>query len=353
MNNSEKNIAATQKETILLVDDEAVIRKLLNLRLSQGSYTCYEAANTDQAADMLKQYPISLVLLDIRMPGKSGAEFLGDILSLYPDMAVIMVSAVNDAHMAIECMKKGAFDYLTKPFNLEEVFLSAEMALYKRRLILENRDYQNNLEQKVAVQAEKIKQSFLNSIKALANALEAKDKYTSGHSERVGEMAVITAMEMGLPQEEIERVKLAGLVHDIGKIGIHGDVLNKEGKLTEAEYTEMKNHCQIGEHILTPVMDDIKLMQIVRNHHERFDGKGYPDGLAGEEIPVGAAILSVCDTFDAMTSERSYRAPLNASDAFAELERCKGTQFNPKVVDAFLKVKGLLPISQSEIPEKG
>lgn len=339
MNTAEENIAAREKEKVLLVDDEAVIRKLLNLRLSQGGYVCYEAADTQHASEMLKQYPISLVLLDIRMPGKSGAEFLGEILSQYPDMAVIMVSAVNDAHMAIECMRKGAFDYLTKPFNLEEVFLSAEMALYKRRLILENRDYQDNLEQKVAVQAEKIKQSFLNSIKSLANALEAKDNYTSGHSERVAEMAAITAQEIGLPQEDIEIIKLAGLVHDIGKIGISGTVLNKEGKLTDEEYAEMKKHCQIGEHILTPVMDDAKLMRIVRNHHERYDGKGYPDGIAGNEIPVGAAILSVCDTFDAMTSERSYRAPIKTEEAIAELERCKGTQFNPEVVEAFIKVK--------------
>lgn len=325
--------------SVLIVDDEAVICKLLNLRLSQGGYTCYEASNTVQASILLRNHPITLVLLDIRMPGKSGEEYLTEILAFSPDIAVIMVTAVNDAHMAINCMKKGAYDYLTKPFNLDEVFLSVERAMEKRRLILENRDYQNNLEQKVAAQAQKIKDSFLNSIKALAYALEAKDDYTSGHSQRVGDMAAVTAEEMGLPAEEQERIKLAGLIHDIGKIGIRGTVLNKEGRLTDDEYEEMKRHCQIGERILSPVMDDKELMQMVRNHHERYDGKGYPDGIAGQDIPIGAAILSVCDAFDAMTSERSYRSSMEIDNAFREIERCSGAQFNPEVVDAFLKAR--------------
>ena len=273
------------------------------------------------------------------MPGKSGEEYLSEILKQYRDMAVIMVTAVNDAHMAIDCMKKGASDYLTKPFNLDEVLISVERALEKRRLIIENRDYHNNLRQKVDAQAEIIRQSFLNSIKALANALEAKDKYTSGHSQRVGDMAALTACEMGFSAEDQERIMLAGLIHDIGKIGIQGSVLNKEGKLTELEYAEMKQHCQIGERILTPVMDDKDLMRMVRHHHERYDGQGYPDGLEGEKIPIGAAILGVCDAFDAMTSARSYRDSIKETEAIEEIKRCKGTQFNPEVVDAFLRIK--------------
>ena len=323
--------------SVLIVDDEVVICKLLNLRLSQGGYTCYEASNTEQAENLLKKHDIKLVIMDIRMPGKSGEEYLPELLAAHPDTAVIMVTAVNDAHMAIDCMKRGAFDYLTKPFNLDEVYLSTERAMEKRRLILENRDYQNNLEQKVAIQAEKIKGSFLNSIKALAYALEAKDNYTSGHSQRVGDMAAVTARELGLPQEEQERIRLAGLIHDIGKIGITGTVLNKEGRLTEAEYEEMKKHCQIGERILTPVMDDEELMKMVRYHHERFDGKGYPDGVFGQNIPTGAAILSVCDAFDAMTSERSYRSSMEVRIALEEIKRCSGTQFHPEVVTAFFK----------------
>jgi len=328
------------EEPVLIVDDEAVIRKLLSLRLSQGGCVCREAADAEEAINILSVQPVSLVLLDIRMPGKSGEELLPEILAVYPDMAVIMVTAVNDAQMAIDCMKKGAYDYLTKPFNLDEVLLSAERALEKRRLILENRDYQYNLEQKVAAQADRIRASFLNSIKALAYALEAKDKYTSGHSQRVAEMADATARKMGLTDEEREKVRLAGLIHDIGKIGIGSTVLNKEGRLTDEEYEEMKKHCQIGERILSPVMDDAGLMRMVRHHHEHYDGRGYPDGLSGQNIPLGAAILSVCDAFDAMTSERPYRPSMGAEAARTELKRCKGRQFNPEVVQAFLGVKG-------------
>jgi putative nucleotidyltransferase with HDIG domain len=336
-----KDMGMTSGNTgcVLIVDDESVICKLLNLRLSQGGFTCYEAYNTDQAAILLKKHPITLMIMDIRMPGKSGEEYLTEVIKDYPDTAVIMVTAVNDAHIAIDCMKRGAYDYLTKPFNLDEVFLSAERAMEKRRLTLENRDYQNNLEQKVAAQAQKIKDSFLNSIKALAYALEAKDNYTSGHSQRVADMAEVTAREMGLTLEEQTRIRLAGLIHDIGKIGINGAVLNKEGRLTGNEYEEMKKHCQIGERILSPVMDDHELMHMVRSHHERFDGKGYPDGIAGQDIPIGAAILSVCDAFDAMTSKRSYRSTMKPEVAFEEIKRCRGTQFNPEVVDAFLKAR--------------
>ncbi len=322
--------------SILVVDDEAVIRKLLKLGLSPGPYTIYEAADTDQAAALLRDYPISLVLMDIRMPGKSGEVYLPEIIANYPDTAVIMCTAVNDASAAIECMKNGAYDYVVKPFNLGEVNISVQRALEKRRLILENRDYQNNLEQKVAAQALAIKESFLHAIEALAHALEAKDGYTIGHSQRVGGMAAIIAENMGLSKQTQEKIKLAGLIHDIGKIGVTELVLNKPGVLTPTEYTEVKQHCQIGEHILAPVVDDRELMQMVRSHHERFDGKGYPDGIRGNDIPIGASILSVCDAFDAMTSKRPYRAWMGTGAAFEEIERSRGLQFNPDVVDAFV-----------------
>jgi response regulator RpfG family c-di-GMP phosphodiesterase len=291
---------------------------------------------------LLRENRISLVLMDIRMPGKSGDTYLPEILSEYPDTAVIMCTAVSEAETAIECMKRGACDYLTKPFNLDEVTLSVERALEKQRLVRENRDHQNNLEHKVAAQAQVIKESFLNSIEALAFALEAKDDYTIGHSQRVGEMAVIVAKSMGLSNEVQERIKLAGLIHDIGKIGITELVLNKPGTLTAAEYKEVKQHCQIGERILSPVMDDDELMQMVRGHHERYDGKGYPDGKRGDEIPIGAAILSVCDAFDAMTSKRPYRSSMEIDRAFEEIKIGRGNQFNPEVVDAFLLVREYL-----------
>lgn len=323
---------------ILLVDDEEMIRHLLSQKLSPEGYRCEQAANAEQALEKLKEDSIDLVILDIKMPGKSGVELLSEIKAKYPDTAVIMATAVDDAGVAINCMKAGAYDYVTKPFNLDEVSFSVRRALEKRRLELENRDYQQHLEEKVAEQAQKIRASFFNAITALAYALEAKDVYTSGHSQRVTEISVAVAEHLGLPKETIEKIRLAGLVHDIGKIGVRELVLNKPASLSDEEFKHVRLHSQTGERILKPIVDDKEILKAVRHHHERYDGAGYPDGLKGEQIPQLARIIAVADTFDAMTSERPYRKALTEEAACAEVERCRGSQFDPEVADAFLEV---------------
>lgn len=328
-----------KQERILVVDDEGVVRRLLHHKLSSEGYQCREAGNAEQALDELRNNPIGLVILDIRMPGRSGIELVPEIKASYPDTAVVMATAITDMNTAIQCMKQGAYDYITKPFNLNEVVLSVGRALEKRRLELENRDYQQHLEQKVEEQAKKIRAALLNAITALANALEAKDIYSSGHSQRVAETSVAIARELGLPQDGIEKIRLAGLIHDIGKIGVRESVLNKQGILSDEEFRHVKCHCKIGEHILAPVMGDEEILKVVRHHHERYDGTGYPDRLSGEQIPVGARILAVSDTFDAMTSERPYRPAMSAEAACAEIKRCEGTQFDPEVADAFLRAR--------------
>jgi putative two-component system response regulator len=327
-----------KKGVILLVDDEEVIKRLLSQRLTQEGYRCKQAANADEALEKLKADSIELVILDIRMPGKSGVELLPEIKAKYPDTAVIMATAVDDTSTAISCMRAGAYDYLNKPFNLDEVSFSVRRALEKRRLELENRDYQQNLEQKVEEQAQKISASFFNAITALAYALEAKDVYTSGHSQRVTELSVAIAREMGLPKSKIEKVRLAGLVHDIGKIGVRESVLNKPDSLSEEEYKHVSLHSETGERILKPIVEDEEILKAVRHHHERYDGWGYPDGLRGKQVPQLARIIAVADTFDAMTSERPYRKALTKEAACAEVERCRGTQFDPEAADAFLQV---------------
>ncbi len=326
-----------KQATILIVDDEEMVRRLLHQKLSSEGYRCEEAGGADQALYELKSKPVALVLLDIRMPGKSGAELLPEIKASYPDTAVIMATAITDTSTAIQCMKEGAYDYITKPFNLDEVVLSIDRALEKRRLELENRDYQQHLEQRVEAQARKIRASFLSAITALAYALEAKDKYTSGHSRRVAETSIAIAEELGLPQHSTERIRQAGLIHDIGKIGVRESVLNKPGRLTDEEFQHVKYHCEMGEHILTPIVEDEEMLKVVRHHHERYDGTGYPDRLKYEQIPLGARILAVADSYDAMTSERPYRKAMSAEAACAEIERGKRTQFDPEVADAFLK----------------
>ena len=195
------------------------------------------------------------------------------------------------------------------------------------------------LKQKVEKQANKIRESFLNALTALAYALEAKDKYTSGHSQRVAEISVAIAREMGLSRQDINKIRLAGLIHDIGKIGVRASVLNKPGRLNDDEYQHIKTHSEIGEHILTPIVEDEQILKTVRHHHERYDGTGYPDGLSGEQIPLGAKILAVADAYDAITSERPYRKAMSIQSACHEIELCKGSQFDPEVADTFLRIK--------------
>jgi len=177
-----------------------------------------------------------------------------------------------------------------------------------------------------------------NAIIALACSLEAKNKYTSGHSRRVAEISVAVARELDMPRDTIEKIRLGGWVHDVGKIGVRESILNKKGRLTEPEYRHVTFHPEVGERILAPVLEDEEILKIVRHHHERYDGGGYPDGLSGEQTSLGARILQVADAFDAMTSERPYRKAMNTEAACAEIDRCKGTQFDPEVAGAFLRI---------------
>jgi putative two-component system response regulator len=352
-----RKINSKNEARILIVDDEARVREILSRKLTDNGYQCHTASDGNMALRELEAEPPALVLLDISMPGKSGIEVLKVINYKYPDTAAIMVTAVADIEIAINSMKIGAYDYIIKPIDLKLLLVSVDRALEKRRLILENREYQHNLEKKVLQQTRQIRQSFLNSITSLANALEAKDKYTHGHSNRVTEIAVAVAQELGVSEEKIEKISLAGLVHDIGKIGVRESVLNKPGKLTDEEFHHVKLHCEIGEHILRPIIEDKDVLEMVRHHHERYDGTGYPDGLAGEQITKGASIvavaeaydtlvsdaamtLAVADAYDSMTSARPYRPAMTSQAACAELKKGKGGQFDPFIVEALFKVLG-------------
>ncbi|HJX03472.1 MAG TPA: HD domain-containing phosphohydrolase [Dehalococcoidia bacterium] len=323
-------------DLILVVDDEPLVREMLSRRLAKQGYTAKVASNADEALSVLSDNEIALVLLDVSMPGRSGMEVLADIESRWPDTMVIMVTAISDVKTAIDAMRIGAYDYLIKPVDIDIMILSVTRALEKRHLIMENREYHLNLEEKVQKQTKEIRNSYLNTIKSLAFALEAKDKYTHGHSERVTNVATALAEAMQLPQETIEKIKLAGLVHDIGKIGVKEDILNKAGKLTTEEYEHIKTHCEIGNKILEPVINDDRILDMVTHHHERMDGKGYPHGLTEGQISIEARILMTSDAYDAMSSDRPYRKALDIGVIRAELEKGKGSQFDPAVVDLLL-----------------
>jgi putative two-component system response regulator len=333
--------APSQRETLLIVDDEAPIRKLLCQKLSREGYQCKEANNAEQTLNMLETSPIALVILDIKMPGKSGIELLPEIKSGFPDTAVIMATAVNDIDVAVQCLKQGADDYLCKPFNLEEISLAVQRALEKRRLQLELREYQQYLEEKIEEQVMKMRKLFLGAIEALVSALEAKDKYTGGHSRRVTEIALALGKELGLSIPDMEDLRWGSLLHDIGKIAIDQAIQNKPDKLTREEYEHIMTHAHVGANIVGPVVNG-KITEMIEHHHDHYDGSGLHQVIAGDDIPLEARILAVADAFDAMISDRPYRSAMSVTEAVDEIKRCAGTQFDPGVVAALIKTVGMV-----------
>jgi putative two-component system response regulator len=326
----------SMQETLLIVDDEDAVRRVLCLKLSREGYRCEEANRADQTLCVLETIPVALVLLDIKMPGKSGIELLPEIKEAYPDTAVIMATAVNDIDVAVQCMKQGADDYVCKPFNLEEVSLAVQRALGKRRLQLELREYQQFLEEKVEEQMIGTRKLFLGAMEALVSALEAKDKYTGGHSRRVTEIAVALGKELGLSTQDIEDLRWGSLLHDIGKIAIDEAVQNKPGSLTPEEYEHIMTHAHVGATIVGPVVNG-KITEIIEHHHDHYDGSGLHQVVAGRDIPLGARVIAVADAFDAMTSDRPYRTAMSIAQGVEEIKRCAETQFDPAIVAAFLK----------------
>lgn len=323
----------------LVVDDEPRLRQALT-RLMQGEgFTCLEAGSGREALETLEREPVALVLSDMRMPGMDGEELLRAIRARHPDVAVVMITAVAEVDVAVSCLAAGAMDYITKPFVFEEVRARVAQALEKRRLVRENRAYQEQLEERVRAQAQRLEELFLAGVQSLAAALELKDPYTRGHSVRVSQYAGAVARTLGIEPDVVRNIELGGQLHDIGKIGVREDVLNKAGPLTKEEYEHIMTHPVLGWRILNPLLNDNPVvLNIVRSHHERMDGTGVPDQLVGTEIPREARIISVVDAFDAMMSRRPYRQGLTYADALTELRRTAGPQFDPEVVEAFLDV---------------
>jgi putative two-component system response regulator len=323
---------------ILIVDDEAAIRRLLRQKLSKEGYQCEEAGSSDETMEKMKTFSANLIMLDMKMPGKSGMELLPELKAAFPDTAVIMATAVAEADLAIQCMKLGADDYITKPFNLDDITSNIEKTLDKKILELKIRDYQDQLQQKVEHQTKEIRRIFLGSIESLVFALEAKDKYTAGHSRRVTEIALTIGQQLELSKDDLEDLRWGSLLHDVGKIAVDHFIQNKLGKLTSQEYEHVMIHTQVGAGIVRPVVNE-KVVAIVEHHHDHYDGTGLHQVIAGQDIPLSARILAVADAFDAMTSDRPYRQAIPEKEAWQEIRRCSGTQFDPAVVTAFLKTE--------------
>jgi putative nucleotidyltransferase with HDIG domain len=334
-------------EKILIADDEYDIRELLRDFLEGEGYECILAANAFEAFDKFKSNgDIDLVMSDIRMPGRTGLELLSDIKSIDNDVMVIMISAVKDIESAISAMSKGAYDYVAKPFKLTEVALIARKAIEKRKLVLQNKEYQKELEKMVADRTIELKKAiealdrtYIFTLRALVTALDTRDEETQGHSMRVVKYCLTLAELMGWKDNELLKVlEYGALLHDIGKIGIPDAVLKKTGNLTQEEWAIMKTHPEVGYKILHKIEFLEDAAQIVLHHHERYDGAGYPAGLKGTDIPIGSRIFAVADTLDAMTSERPYRRAMSFEQASEEIRIYSGLQFDPEVVKTFHSV---------------
>jgi putative two-component system response regulator len=333
------------ERSILLVDDERSVSAILERYLSQMGYSCITAESGFEALEKLKKYPCALALCDIRMPGMDGIELLKRIKEYDEDIAVVMVTAVDERETAMRAIREGAYDYVIKPFPLEEILISAQRALENRRLILERRDYQRNLERKIkertrelAEKNEAMRKLLMGAIESIVLTLQVKDKSTENHSRRVSNYATAIAQRLSLSEEEITNVGRAALLHDIGKVGTSESILNKPGKLSQEEGALLRKHPETAASILGAIKPLEGAIAYIKHVHEHYDGNGYPDGLKGEDIPLGARIVAVADAFDAMTFPRPYRPALEIEAVLAHLRKEAGRQFDPVVVEAFLEV---------------
>jgi len=325
----------TYQENILIVDDEEMIRWVLNKKLTKEGYNCEESENAEQALQKLESNPIELAILDINMPGKKGNRLLPQLQTIFPGTAVIMSSAVTDRGIIAQCIRDGAQDYIRKPFSLNEVSLSVGRALEKRRLEIRIQQYKRRLRRKAGGNEAAVRKSFLNPIEKLVGTLEANDQYTAGHSRRTTEIAMLIGKEFGLSPSEMDDLLWGALLHDVGKIAIDPDILNKPGELTHEEYRHIMTHAIIGPKLVKPMVNQ-RVVEIISHHHDHYDGSGLDQMVSGADIPLGARILAVADAFDAMTSDRPYRAAMSEEEAIEEIKLCSDTQFDPVITDVFL-----------------
>jgi putative two-component system response regulator len=326
----------------LIVDDDVQVRHVLSRVIRTHGLSTLEAASGAEALSALeREGEVPVCISDIYMPEMDGVTFLREAVKRYPDMAIIMLTGVAEVSTAVECLKLGALDYISKPVMVEEVRARLDKALEKRQLILDNRFYQQSLEGRVRDLDQRNRTSLINGVQMLVHALEAKDAYTSGHSSRVSRYATRCAVQLGFTDDALEHIRLGGELHDIGKIGTREDILNKPGPLSHSEFEHVKLHTTLGEKILAPFLTESpSVLRIARSHHEKLDGSGFPDCLRGDQIPLEARIVAVVDAYDAMTTNRAYRPPRPPAEAIQELRRCAGAHFDPEVVEAFIRAHG-------------
>jgi len=331
------------KAKILIVDDEEAIREVVSTLLEARGYECASVSNGCLAQEHIRKQPVDLVLSDMVMPEMDGLSLVEWLHKADPDVPIVMVTAMHDLSTALEAIRRGAYDYILKPFEKDQLYLAVRRSLEHRRLVLENRNHQRNLEKLVEERTaqlsgalEQLKQSYDDTLEALGGALDLKDAETEGHCKRVTAFTIAIAKSMNVDPELLPQIARAAFLHDIGKMAIPDQILRKPGPLTPEEREIMRTHCEIGYNMVIRIPFLREASEIVLSHQEYFDGTGYPRGLRGEQIPLGARIFAVADALDAMISDRVYRKALSITHARNEILRCSGTQFDPKIVEVFL-----------------
>ena len=346
-------------EPILVLDDEEGVRQTLAITLETAGYSVGQASSVETAIPMLAAKSWSLILTDLLMPGTNGLALLEHASRNHPLVPVVMVTGVHDISVALEAIRMGAYDYLLKPFQREQLLAVVQRALEKRRLELENLSYKNELESLVRARTDlldgamadlkraladreramaELERSYDITLEALGNALDLKDAETEGHSKRVTAFTMAIAHALGLPDERRKVIGRGAFLHDIGKMAIPDAILRKPGRLTAEEQAVMREHCLLGYQMLRKIPFLHEPAEIVYSHLEHFVGSGYPRGLRGEQIHLGARVFAVADAFDAITSDRPYRAAQSISSARREIEKNARTQFDPSVVSIFLSI---------------
>lgn len=332
-----QNIAndESKKYKIIAVDDENGIIDSLSVFLERSGYSLVGVTDPVEAIERVKQEHFDLMLLDYIMTPLHGDQVVEEIRKFNRELYILLLTGHKDLAPPLQTIKRLEIQgYCEKSDKFDQLLLLIESAL---KSIDQMREIKR-INDELADANQKLEKAYMESIETLRYTVEAKDPYTKGHSDRVAAYSVLIGKKMGLSEEDQRTLMIGGLFHDIGKIGVPDSILRKPDRLTDEEYSEIKNHPSIGAHILAPATIFQEIIPIVKHHHEKYDGKGYPSQLAGEEIPLFARIAAVADTFDAMTSKRTYRDELPLDVVIAEIERCKGTQFDPQVADAFLDI---------------
>lgn len=346
--------SSSDRERILVVDDEQQVSDIIAQCLAMEGYSCDTADCVERALALCERNEYVLIVSDIMMPGKSGIDLLGIVRELYPDVAIIMVTGVDDRTTAVSALQLGAYGYVIKPFDLNEIVIGVVNALERRRLNLQSREYKKRLENDVRQQTAEIRRREEEICLRLAGACGYRDLETGAHNRRLGLYSALLTRELGWSRLEQDEIRLSITMHDIGKIGLPDSVLRKPARLTDEEFEIIKTHTVIGARML---MDsDFSLLNmahtIALSHHEKWDGTGYPHGLAGEDIPEAARVCAVLDVYDALVHKRIYRPAMSEEKALGIMGDTRGTHFDPQIFDCFMSVLPGLRRIRSEVRDQ-